>query len=81
MSKVATLTSRSQITIPAEIRRRLGIGPGDKVLLYIDAGQAVLRPLGGRLTDFLEGLGREVWTAEGRANVQIGRDRGAWEDA
>ena len=33
MAHVATLTRKSQITIPAEVRRGLGIGPGDKVVV------------------------------------------------
>lgn len=28
---VATVSSKNQITLPAEVRRRLGIGPSDKV--------------------------------------------------
>lgn len=79
MSKVATLTSKSQITIPAEIRRRLGIGPGDKVILDIEGEYAVLRPVAGSVTDFIEGLGREVWRAEGSAREAIEQERNAWQ--
>lgn len=33
---VATLTSKGQVTIPAEVRRHLGIGQGDKLSFVID---------------------------------------------
>ena len=78
MGKVATLTSKSQITIPAEIRRRLSIGPGDKVILDIDGDRAVLRPLRGSMTDSLEGLGRTVWESEGSAAEVIEQERNGW---
>ncbi|HVA92473.1 MAG TPA: type II toxin-antitoxin system PrlF family antitoxin [Chloroflexota bacterium] len=31
-----TITQRGQVTIPAEVRRRLGVGPRDKVAFAID---------------------------------------------
>ncbi len=43
--RIATLTSKSQITIPAEVHRRLGIGPGDRVVLEVEGGAATLRPV------------------------------------
>lgn len=78
MGKVATLTSKSQITIPAEIRRQLGIGPGDKVILAMEGDRAVLRPVTGSVTDFLEGLGRTVWEAAGSGREAIEGERDAW---
>ena len=35
---VRTITQRSQVTIPAEVRRVLGVKPGDKVAFTIDDG-------------------------------------------
>jgi AbrB family looped-hinge helix DNA binding protein len=78
MGKLATLTSKSQITIPAEIRRRLGIGPGDKVVLEIEGDRAVLRPLHGSFTDYMQGLGREVWEEAGPASDYLERERDEW---
>jgi AbrB family looped-hinge helix DNA binding protein len=36
MKKVARITSKGQITVPHEIRRALGVLPGDKLLFERD---------------------------------------------
>jgi len=38
---VATLTSKGQITIPVEVRRKLGLKPGDRVDFVVGAGGEV----------------------------------------
>ena len=43
------VTSQGQISVPAEVRRRLGIGPGSILEWDEDDGQVVLRRA-GRLT-------------------------------
>ncbi|RMF80543.1 MAG: AbrB/MazE/SpoVT family DNA-binding domain-containing protein [Nitrospirae bacterium] len=78
-ARVATLTSKSQITIPAEVRRRLGIGPGDRVVLEVEGERAILRPLRGGFTERSEGLGRAVWAREGGAAAYLESERGQWE--
>jgi AbrB family looped-hinge helix DNA binding protein len=42
MKKRAKLTSRGRMTIPAEVRRRLGLETGDCVEFSIEGGRAVL---------------------------------------
>lgn len=37
----ATVSSKNQITLPAEVRRRLGIGPANKVAFVFDEGGSV----------------------------------------
>jgi AbrB family looped-hinge helix DNA binding protein len=41
---VTTLTQRGQVTVPAEVRRLLGLKPRDKVAFMIDDGVVQLRP-------------------------------------
>lgn len=42
---VSTLTSKGQITVPAEVRRHLGVGVRDKVVFLIDDdGSVRVRP-------------------------------------
>ena len=43
---VSTITSKGQVTIPAEVRRHLGIGTRDRVAFVIgEAGEVGLRPV------------------------------------
>jgi AbrB family looped-hinge helix DNA binding protein len=43
--KEATITSKGQITVPVDIRRLLGVRPGDR-LVFETAGEAVsVRPI------------------------------------
>ena len=40
--ELAKITSKGQITIPREIRRKLGVKDGDKVLFIEEGGRIVL---------------------------------------
>jgi AbrB family looped-hinge helix DNA binding protein len=40
------LTSQGQISVPAEIRRRLGIGPGSVLVWEVRDGEVVVRRAG-----------------------------------
>ena len=40
----ATITQRGQVTIPAEVRRALGVKPREKVSFTIDNGEVRLTP-------------------------------------
>lgn len=40
--ELAKVTSKGQITIPIEIRRKLGIKEGDKILLIEDRGRVIM---------------------------------------
>ena len=40
--ELAKLTSKGQITIPIEIRRKLGVKTGDKVLFIVDGDKVVI---------------------------------------
>lgn len=44
MNVEATVSSKGQITIPAEVRRRLGLERGDRVRFVIENGMTILRP-------------------------------------
>ena len=63
----ATLTSKGQITVPADIRERLGIKPGDRLDFHLtDSGTLTVIPVKRRsiFEDFhevqLPSLGRPV---------------------
>lgn len=44
MPPSSTLSSKGQITVPLEIRRRLGLKEGDRVEFIVDDGRTILRP-------------------------------------
>jgi AbrB family looped-hinge helix DNA binding protein len=41
---ITTMSSKRQITLPAEIVRRLGLKPGAKLAVYVQDDQIVLQP-------------------------------------
>jgi AbrB family looped-hinge helix DNA binding protein len=75
----AKLTEKFQITIPTEVRKRLGLKSGDLVYLALEEGQVLLRACPGSWTESSRGLGAEVWNAEGGAEAAIERERESWE--
>ena len=48
MEKLARITSKGQITVPRDIRRTLGVRPGDRLVLESDSRGVRIRPLRAR---------------------------------
>jgi antitoxin PrlF len=44
MTPSSTISSKGQITVPQEIRKRLGLEPGDRVEFVVEEGRTVIRP-------------------------------------
>jgi AbrB family looped-hinge helix DNA binding protein len=40
----STISSKGQVTVPQEIRDRLGLSPGDRVEFVIEGDRTVIRP-------------------------------------
>ena len=74
----AKLTDKYQITIPREVRRRLGLRAGDVIYLALEEEKVVLRGARGGWTEATRGLGADLWKEEGGANA-IERERDSWE--
>ena len=45
MPKSTTISSKGQITVPVEIRHRLGLSTGDRVEFVVEDGRTILRPV------------------------------------
>ncbi len=45
MKRQARITSKGQVTVPHEIRRALGVRPGDKLLFESDGAGIRVRPI------------------------------------
>jgi AbrB family looped-hinge helix DNA binding protein len=74
----AKLTDKYQITIPSEVRRRLGLKAGDLVYLTLEGDRATLSAARGGWTAASRGLGAELWREAGGAEA-IEREREGWE--
>jgi antitoxin PrlF len=57
----ATLSSRSQIVLPAEIRKRLGLRPGDRLTIEAEGDRAVIRKAPASNVKALEAFASPVW--------------------
>lgn len=44
MNNSSTISSKGQITIPQEVRKRLGLEPGDRVEFVVEEGRTFVRP-------------------------------------
>ena len=47
--RTSSVSPKGQVTIPAEIRRLLGVRPRDKVAFEVTDGQVLIRPARGNL--------------------------------
>jgi AbrB family looped-hinge helix DNA binding protein len=45
MGNSSTISSKGQVTVPAEIRNRLGLSSGDRVEFVVEGEHTIIRPL------------------------------------
>jgi len=57
MKNSSTITSKGQITVPQEIRKRLGLEPGDRVEFVVEEGRTVIRPARTEVNPFEKFIG------------------------
>lgn len=72
------VSSKHQIAVPSEARRRLGIKAGDRLEVEIRDDLIVLRPRSGTVADRLRGTGRGLYPPDPVSYVRALRDE--WED-
>ncbi len=79
--RLAKVSSRGQITLPADIRGKLGIEPASRVELIVSDSAIIVRPLeaigqlDGILHKYLGGRDRLSWDEERRRMEQaVARD-------
>ena len=77
MEGILRLNRKHQIVIPREIRKQLGLAPGDGLLVEVRDGCVVLVPRPRNYTRRLRGLHKEVWgTVE--ATTYVKKERRRW---
>jgi AbrB family looped-hinge helix DNA binding protein len=57
MPHSSTISSKGQVTVPIEVRHRLGLREGDRVEFVFEEGRTVLRPARGESNPFTAYLG------------------------
>ncbi len=57
MPRSSRISSKGQITVPLEVRKRLGVKPGDRVEFVFENSQAILRPERAPENPFLKYIG------------------------
>ncbi len=57
----ATLSSKSQLVLPAEIRRKLRIHPGDRLVVELEGDHAVVRKAPHSDVEALAAYRSKIW--------------------
>jgi len=57
MSQFSTMSSKGQLTVPQEIRKRLGLETGDRVEFVVEEGRTVIRPARSEANPFEKFIG------------------------
>jgi len=57
MKNSSTISSKGQITVPQEIRKRLGLETGDRVEFVMEEGRTVIRPARSEVNPFEKYIG------------------------
>ncbi|MDI6734968.1 MAG: AbrB/MazE/SpoVT family DNA-binding domain-containing protein [bacterium] len=61
MEPTAKLSSKYQIVIPKKIRRKLNLNSGDELIMKVEDDKIIMRPKPKSYTEYMLGLGKEVW--------------------
>jgi AbrB family looped-hinge helix DNA binding protein len=73
------VSSRNQIAVPSEVRKRLQIKPGDHLLIDVREGYVVLIPEPQDYSRHLKGLHSEVWESV-EPQEYVRRERDDWQE-
>lgn len=57
MKNSSTISSKGQVTVPQEIRSRLGLAPGDRVEFVVEGDRTVIRPARSEVNPFEKYIG------------------------
>lgn len=73
------LSSKYQLTLPKRARQALGVGAGEPLLIVIDGDRVYLEPRPASWTDYMEGLGAEMWASFGGGEAYLEGERDSWQ--
>ncbi len=78
MAATVRVGPKYQVVIPQAIRRKLGLAPRDEVLVEEMGGIIVILPRPKSYTDFITGLGKEIWKGID-PKAYVARERADWD--
>lgn len=77
MAQRVVVSSRNQIAVPSAVRKRLGIKSGDRLIVEVRDGYAILMREPASYSEHLAGLHAEVWEGT-EPQAYVTREREAW---
>ena len=76
---VVKLSKRNQMVLPKAARQALGVDPGGRVLVIVQDQRVRLLPEPENWTDYVYGLGEDMWAALGGGERFLQEERASWE--
>ncbi len=76
---VVKLSRRNQMVLPKAAREALGVKPGGRLLVLIEGKSVRLIPEPEDWSEWIYGLGAEVWKSQGGGEAFLKGERGSWE--
>jgi len=77
MTAVVKLSSRHQVVIPREARKKLSLHAGDQLIVEVEKEKVVMRPRPKNYTNYMLGLGKKVWQGID-ATDYVRKERKSW---
>ena len=74
----ATLSSKNQITLPADMVRMLGLKGGDKLLIIQSGDHLALFPKPANFTDYIVGSMKGFWGSKEEIDQYVAEERASW---
>ena len=74
---VSTISSKNQITLPVQLLRQMGVGPGDRLAVTLEGGRLVLRARPKDWVEHYAGSLKGLWGGsikEIEAEIREGRE-------
>jgi bifunctional DNA-binding transcriptional regulator/antitoxin component of YhaV-PrlF toxin-antitoxin module len=74
---VSTISSKNQITLPVQLLRELGVGPGDRLAVTLEGGRLVLRARPKDWVAYHAGSLRHLYGSKAEIDAEIAEGRDA----
>jgi len=74
---LAKLNSRNQLVLSKEAREALGVKPGGRVVVIVEEQSVRFLPEPENWTDYIYGLGEDMWAALGGGEHFLAEERTA----